>query len=79
MSGMGDIPDQPPGATKPCPHCGGTMLPDVYGYPDQDLFDAEDRGEVYLHGCVIPQGPIPEWRCPDCRHESTVPGPSAEA
>lgn len=36
-----------------CPVCGAASVPIVYGYPDAELFEAADRGEVALGGCVI--------------------------
>ena len=37
----------------PCPVCGAASVPIAYGYPDLELFEAADRGEVALGGCVI--------------------------
>ncbi len=52
----------------PCPKCGSRRTrPIVYGYPSWELFQAEERGEVTLGGCVI-TGDDPMWYCPDCDH-----------
>jgi hypothetical protein len=36
-----------------CPRCGAASVPIVYGLPSYDLFDAADRGEVALGGCMV--------------------------
>ena len=36
-----------------CPICGAPAVEIAYGYPSLELFDAADRGEVVLGGCVI--------------------------
>lgn len=36
-----------------CPVCGAASVPIVYGLPDVELFDAADRGEVALGGCIV--------------------------
>jgi len=36
-----------------CPTCGAKMIPIVYGYPTVELFEAAERGEVFLGGCCI--------------------------
>lgn len=38
-------------------------MPIVYGLPGPDLFEAAERGEVRLGGCIMPSGPT----CPLCR------------
>jgi hypothetical protein len=48
--------------TTACPRCGSRSIPIVYGLPGMELFEAADRGEVALGGCVIEDG-APEWRC----------------
>ena len=50
-----------------CPRCGtfAAMLPIVFGYPTPDTFEAADRGEVALGGCVI-TGEDPTHRCSAC-------------
>ena len=45
------------------------MVPLVYGLPGPDLFDAAQRGEVVLGGCVLPMSRDDEdsdWACPVC-------------
>lgn len=37
-----------------CPACGGGTIPLEYGYPDEELFAAGERGEVAIGGCVVP-------------------------
>ena len=48
-----------------CPVCGGPTVPVVYGYPDHELFEAAERGEVVLGGCVIFDDQ-PERECLRC-------------
>ena len=76
-----EIPEEPWGTTQPCPHCGGTMGPIAWGYPmmDEPLLRAHERGEVFLGGCVIPEGPIPQWHCPNCGRDVHVREAGAEA
>lgn len=73
------IPEEPWETTRTCPHCAGEMRPIVYGYPDRDLFDAGDRGDVFIGGCVIPQEPIPQWHCFSCGRDVYVPEVDTEA
>ena len=57
----------------PCPSCRSSAEPlrIGYGYPGNDLFEAEQRGELVLGGCLI--GPeSPEFQCRDCG--SALPG-----
>lgn len=51
------------GAT--CPSCGAATVPIVYGYPGADLWEASERGEVVLGGCMVYDG-RPTRRCPAC-------------
>jgi hypothetical protein len=39
-------------STPACPECGSNeyVVPIVYGYPSEELFEAADRGEVCLGG-----------------------------
>ena len=53
------------------------MRPIAYGYPDEELFAAGDRGEVFIGGCVIPEGPVPQWHCTSCdRHVHLTQAPT---
>jgi hypothetical protein len=59
------------GIAPVCPQCGSaTVVPIVYGYPDDELMAAARAGRVALGGCVI--DPLDEhdwagrWRCHDC-------------
>ena len=36
-----------------CPICGAPAVEIAYGYPGPELFDAADRGEVVLGGCIV--------------------------
>ena len=51
----------------PCPRCGSTDAVEiVYGYPTAETFEAAERGEIVLGGCVI--GPeAPDYECRACQ------------
>lgn len=41
-------------AKHSCPECGSTeVIPIAYGMPDHTVFEASERGEVEIGGCVI--------------------------
>ncbi len=46
------------GADVPCQECGSTAIPVVYGLPGRELFEAAERGEIRLGGCVMPGWPL---------------------
>ncbi len=48
---------------KTCPTCGAEFIPVIYGMPGSELFEAEERGEVVLGGCVPDFGPTVTWYC----------------
>ncbi|MGY1738144.1 hypothetical protein [Geodermatophilus sp. SYSU D00684] len=53
-----------------CPDCAGSprAVPLVVGLPSAEAFDASDRGEVVLGGCLLTEGePLPDRACPECR------------
>jgi hypothetical protein len=52
-----------PDTNPRCPTCGARGLPIVYGMPDDTLFEAAERGEVALGGCVISDHD-PSLACP---------------
>jgi rubredoxin len=47
-----------------CPNCGGDdIIPVMYGLPTTPAFEAAERGELHLGGCM----PYPASRhCRDC-------------
>ena len=52
-----------------CPECGDPRpLRIAYGYPTLKMFEAFERGELALGGCVIGSD-SPTWRCRKCRRE----------
>ena len=53
-------------AFPPCPACGSIdAIPVVYGLPPVDLWEAEQRGNLILGGCLI--GPeSPDFECRGC-------------
>lgn len=49
-----------------CPKCGAVAgVPIVYGLPGREAFEAEQRGELVLGGCVIEEG-APTHQCVEC-------------
>jgi hypothetical protein len=49
-----------------CPRCQSSdTIPIVYGMPGPDLFEAEERGEVLLAGCIVSHVD-PTWACTAC-------------
>ena len=56
------------GKPPPCPKCQGAAVPIAYGYPLPELFEAEERGEVHLGGCVVSEH-MPAWHCRECGRE----------
>lgn len=50
-----------------CPVCDTAMVRIVYGYPADETFEAAERGEVVLGGCLMWQG-RPQTQCPGCRY-----------
>lgn len=59
-------PIHPSKPTRVCPRCGaGDVIPVVYGYPSPDMWEAEQRGEIVLSGCIVSSG-FPTWQCGKC-------------
>ncbi len=58
-------------ATSSCPVCGGDGLEIIYGFPTQELFEAAQRGEVALGGCIV-GGEMPTTECRSCNHTWVV-------
>jgi len=54
--------------TKTCPSCGGAAVEIAYGYPDMELVEQADHGEVVLGGCVM-DFDSPLWQCRDCGYD----------
>ena len=48
-----------------CPQCGCSLTPIAYGYPGVEMFEAAERGEILLGGCVVVDG-RPTSRCTSC-------------
>ena len=49
-----------------CPNCGSArVVPILYGYPSLEMFQAADRGEIALGGCLI-SGNDPMTLCLNC-------------
>jgi hypothetical protein len=59
-----------PGSRIRCPACGlrgGVEL--AYGFPGPGMFEAAERGEIMLGGCVVGADEPVVWGCVLCRHE----------
>lgn len=66
-----------------CGTCGGTdVVPRVFGLPSAEdpLLQRVERGEVDAEfaGCVVPEGPLPVWRCRGCGGLMTFDGDEVE-
>ena len=48
-----------------CRHCGGKVVPVMYGDPGPEMMEAADRGEIVLGGCCI-SADGPDYQCPVC-------------
>lgn len=50
-----------------CPRCGETIqpVPILYGFPTYEAFEASERGEIRLGGCIVGDED-PEFACPAC-------------
>lgn len=57
-------------AAKPiCPHCKSkSVIPVVYGYPDNKLLKEAKKGNVRLEGCIVSEKPY-QWYCKRCKKE----------
>ena len=55
-----------PLAHEVCRRCGSPLTPVAYGYPTLETFEAAERGEVLLGGCVVFDGLL-ELDCSSCR------------
>jgi hypothetical protein len=55
-----------PLALHVCRRCGSGLTPVAYGFPTLDTFEAAERGEVLLGGCVLSDD-LPELDCRSCR------------
>jgi len=55
--------DSPP---RPCPTCGSTDAVRIaYGYPSHQMFEASERGEISLGGCIVGEE-SPDYECRAC-------------
>lgn len=54
-------------APRTCPKCGAKTVPILYGEPTPDAFQAAERGELVLGGCVVSDD-SPSRTCTTCGH-----------
>ena len=73
-AGLDVIAEQLPASDSPaddrCRRCGGQTTRIAYGYPGPEMWEAAERGEVVLGGCVIAPGQ-PRRRCTACGSGAT--------
>ena len=56
-----------------CPKCNSENTAGIiYGYPDDDLLDADADGDIVLGGCCIGGGD-PDYACKDCDYRWQAP------
>lgn len=66
-------------AAPRCPTCDGELVPLVWGMPDLELFEAAERGEAAIGGCIVPDGPWPQWHCKRCDRDVHLTDDQARA
>ena len=50
----------------PCPRCRSTdARPILYGYPSTEMFEASERGDIGLGGCIV-WDESPDFECGGC-------------
>jgi len=59
-----------------CPRCGvaSTLVPIVFGFPSPQTFEAADRGEIAIGGCLVTIED-PTHRCSACAQDVIVEVP----
>jgi len=66
--GLDEIGDegQPVAGPAVCPECGSAeRVPLEYGFPTHEMWEAAERGEIGIGGCVIFEGQ-PDVQCRNC-------------
>ena len=53
---------------RTCPRCSGSAVKIAYGLPSLEGFEAAERGDIELGGCVIFEDK-PDWHCRACGNE----------
>lgn len=56
-----------------CERCGAALTPVVYGFPTFETFEAAERGEVVLGGCLAWEE-RPRELCRSCRDGEAARG-----
>ena len=57
-----------------CPNCGTSAgISIIYGYPSEEMLEADKAGEIRLGGCCI-NGDDPARVCTQCGHRWSEPG-----
>ena len=46
-----------------CPRCGVRAVPILFGLPTFEAFEAADRGEIVLGGCLVVEGDETAFAC----------------
>ncbi len=53
--------------TKKCPKCDRPLISILYGEPTYEAFEASERGEIILGGCLMPGDDGPHYHCDKCK------------
>ena len=57
-----------------CPRCGANAgIPIIYGYPSEEMLEADKANEIRLGGCCITDDD-PDRVCTQCDHRWSEPG-----
>lgn len=54
-----------------CPHCGNKLIDIEYGDVNSEAGELAKKGELFLGGCIIFDGEMPEYHCNNCRRSYT--------
>ena len=64
---------------RKCVHCGGAVLPILYGFPTHAAFEMAEAGKLILGGCCVPAdgNEVADWGCKECgqRYQKDVARP----
>lgn len=55
-------------SVNPCPKCGASSIPVVYGYPGAKTIRMLEAGRIELGCCLHCPTTSPGWACTKCEH-----------